>query len=98
KAVVISWLPPGHAALGVVARALDEELARAGYEPVERFALEGLKLGFCQGEFDCWVKNPGRCKIHDAEQKITAAIPGADAVVLLGPVQFGGFAHGLKRA
>jgi NAD(P)H-dependent FMN reductase len=98
KAVVVSFVPPDHAPLAAVAEVLDDELARAGYETVEHFALQGLKLGYCQGEFDCWVKTPGLCKIHDAEQQITRAVAGADAVVLLGPVQFGGFAHVQKRA
>ena len=57
-----------------------------------------LKLGFCQGEFDCWLWSPGRCKIHDSEQAILEAIPGSDALVLLGPVAFGGHCSALKRA
>src|SRR6187399_3182288 len=59
KAVVVSWVPPAHVPLAGLVDALDRELARAGYETVAHFALEGLKLGFCQGEFDCWVKTPG---------------------------------------
>jgi multimeric flavodoxin WrbA len=98
KAVVVSWVPPGHTHLAAVDRVLEHELARAGYETVTRFALAELKLGFCQGEFDCWLKTPGRCKIHDAEQAITRGIPRADALVLLGPVAFGGHAHVTKRA
>jgi multimeric flavodoxin WrbA len=98
KAVVVSWAPPGHVALGVIGELLDRELAGAGYEAIEHFAIEKLKLGFCQGEFDCWVKTPGRCKIHDAEQEIARAVARAEAVVLLGPVQFGGFAHAHKLA
>jgi multimeric flavodoxin WrbA len=98
KAVVISWVPPGHEQLGALDELLRRELRQAGYETMEHFAIEQLKLGFCQGEFDCWVKTPGCCKIHDAEQAITRAIPQADALVLLGPVTFGGYAHAPKRA
>jgi len=98
RAVVISWVPPAHAQLAAVDQLLERELAQAGYETVTHFALGELKLGFCQGEFDCWVKTPGRCKIHDAEQEITRAIPRADALVLLGPIAFGGHAHVTKRA
>lgn len=98
RAVVISWVPPGHTQLAALHQFVERELAQAGYETVTHFALDELKLGFCQGEFDCWVKTPGRCKIHDAEQQITRAIPQADALVLLGPVAFGGYAHLLKRA
>jgi multimeric flavodoxin WrbA len=98
KAVVISAVPEAHPSLSAIAQILDSELGRAGYDTVQRFEVTTLKLGYCQGEFDCWVRTPGRCKIHDAEQDITAAIPGADALILLGPVVFGGFSHAHKRA
>jgi multimeric flavodoxin WrbA len=98
KAVIISAVPEGHSSLTAIAQSLVSELGRAGYDTIQRFEVTTLKLGYCQGEFDCWVRTPGQCKIHDAEQEITAAIPGADALVLLGPVAFGGFSHALKRA
>jgi NAD(P)H-dependent FMN reductase len=98
KAVVIASVPAGHTPLVTVTELLDQELRASGYDSIERFVVEASKLGFCQGEFDCWVKTPGRCKIHDTEQAITAAIPGADALVLVGPTQFGGYNHALKRA
>jgi len=98
KAVVVSAVPQGSSSLSAIAETLDGELRRAGYETIRRFEVTTLKLGYCQGEFDCWVHTPGRCKIHDAEQDITAAIPDADALVLLGPVAFGGFSHAQKRA
>ena len=78
--------PLQHTALGKLARVLDEQLARAGYDEVEHFDVSEAKLGFCQGEFDCWVNRPGRCKIDDAQQPIVAAIPAAHALVYLGPV------------
>jgi multimeric flavodoxin WrbA len=98
KAVIISAVPQGHSSLSAIAQTLTSELGLMGYDTIERFEVTTLKLGFCQGEFDCWVRTPGRCKIHDAEQEITAAIPTADALVLLGPVVFGGFSHAHKRA
>ncbi len=98
RAVVISHVPVDHAPLTALSTALDAELAGAGYESVEYFETSTLKLGYCQGEFDCWLRTPGRCKIHDAEQAITAAIPRADAVVLLSALSFGGFSHVEKRA
>lgn len=98
RAVVIASLPPGHASLAEAAARLDRALREAGYDSIECFVVQSLKLGFCQGEFDCWLKTPGRCKIHDAEQAITAALPGADAVVVFGPTRFGGYDHALKRA
>ena len=94
KALVVSAVPKGHAAL----TSLDEQLALAGYDEIEHFDVMEVKLGFCQGEFDCWLKHPGRCKIDDGEQAIVAAIPSADGLVFLGPVTFGGWGYTLKRA
>lgn len=98
KAVLLSAVPPKHAELAKVALLLEQQLARAGYDEIEHFEVAEAKLGFCQGEFDCWLKHPGRCKIEDGEQAIVAAIPSADALVLLGPVVFGGWGYALKRA
>jgi multimeric flavodoxin WrbA len=98
KAIVVSAFPPQHAGLSTLAVVLDEQLAHAGYDQVEHFDVEGAKLGFCQGELDCWLRHPGRCKIDDGEQAIISAIPSADALVFLGPVVFGGWGHALKRA
>jgi len=98
KAIVLSAVPPEHTALGKLARVLDEQLARAGYAEIEHFDVSEAKLGFCQGEFDCWVNHPGRCKIEDAQQAIVAAIPAADLLVYLGPVVFGGWNYALKGA
>lgn len=57
-----------------------------------------MKLGYCQGEFDCWVKTPGVCRTHDAEQDIVQAIHDAANLVLLDEVTFGGHSYTLKRA
>lgn len=62
------------------------------------FDLTRAKLAFCQGEFDCWLKTPGVCRAKDLEQEIVAAVHGADALVFLGPVTFGGHGHALKLA
>ena len=73
KAVVISAVPAAHPSLSAIAQILDRELGRTGYDTVQRFEVTTLKLGYCQGEFDCWVKTPGRCRAHDAEP---ALVPG----------------------
>lgn len=94
-AVILSAASTDHASLFPV---LGAELARAGYRSLTTFDLRSTKLAFCQGEFDCWVKTPGRCRAHDAELEILEAVRDADAVVLLGPVTFGGHGYVLKRA
>lgn len=98
RCVVLSAAPPAHPSLSALAFLLRQELERAGYSELAWFDLSAYKLAFCQGEFDCWVKTPGRCRSEDAEQEIVAAIHDADALVLLGPVTFGGHGYTLKRA
>lgn len=77
---------------------LESELASVGYGIAKTFDLTVAPLAFCQGEFDCWVKTPGRCRSKDVENDIVAAVRNADTLVLLGPVTFGGHGYVLKRA
>jgi multimeric flavodoxin WrbA len=94
-AVVLSAAPPDS---GALLSTVQSGLARAGYEVVTTFDVSSTKLAFCQGEFDCWVKTPGVCRVHDAETAILQAVHDADALVLLGPVTFGGHGSVLKLA
>jgi ferredoxin-NADP reductase/multimeric flavodoxin WrbA len=70
----------------------------APHAQVRTFHLRGYSLGHCLGEFDCWVKSPGRCRIHDEGQEIERAVHDADLLVLLTPVRFGGHGAQLKKA
>jgi ferredoxin-NADP reductase/multimeric flavodoxin WrbA len=68
------------------------------FESVRTFHLAGFNIGHCLGEFDCFVKTPGRCRIHDEGQEIERAAHDADLLVLLTPLRFGGYAPHLKKA
>jgi multimeric flavodoxin WrbA len=98
KAILLSAVPAGHASMTELGSVVHVELARAGYGDVRAFDLASTKLAFCQGDFDCWVKTPGRCRTQDAETDIVGALHDADALVLLGPVTFGGHGYVQKRA
>ncbi|HET9955125.1 MAG TPA: NAD(P)H-dependent oxidoreductase [Polyangiaceae bacterium] len=98
KAVVLSVSPNDRPSALEAQGSLDGALERAGFDERRSFDVGAMTLGFCQGEFDCWLRTPGRCKILDAEQEILASIPAADALVLCGPAAFGGFSWSLKRA
>jgi hypothetical protein len=37
---------------------------------VRHFILRGQAVGHCQGDFDCWVRTPGRCRIKDEGQDV----------------------------
>lgn len=95
KAVIISTAR--EAPLSDLERMVEEQLSRLGYDDIHRFDVSGGRLAYCQGEFDCWLRTPGRCKVEDEQQAIVQAIPSADALVFLGPIAFGGFAWELKR-
>lgn len=98
RCVVLSAAPQADPSLSALAFTLRQELERAGYADPVWFDLSAHKLAYCQGEFDCWVVSPGRCRSEDVEQEIVAAIHDAEALVLLGPVTFGGHGYTQKRA
>jgi len=41
-----------------------ERRLAAQFETVRTFHLAGYDIGHCMGEFDCFVKTPGRCRIE----------------------------------
>lgn len=96
--VVLSTASAQLPGLQALAKVLDTELQRAGHSDVRRFELATTRLAYCQGEFDCWVKTPGLCRAHDAENDIVQAIHDASQLVLLDAVTFGGHSWTLKRA
>lgn len=98
RAVLLADIPPGHASLTRLGALVARELEVAGYDACDVFELSSTKLAFCQGEFDCWVKTPGRCGSKDAETAIVQAAHDADALVFLDAVTFGGHGHVLKTA
>ena len=74
------------------------ELAQKGETHFQTFELATTPLAYCQGEFDCWVKTPGVCRSHDAEQEIVRAVHDAERLVLIDAVTYGGHSYTLKRA
>ena len=97
KAVLLVGSPADHRELAVVESLALRALEASGHTTVT-FRLCDLKMAACLGDFDCWVKTPGRCRTHDAQQQIVAAIHDADVLVFLGPVTFGGYPSELKKA
>jgi multimeric flavodoxin WrbA len=86
---------PSLRALEGVVRA---QLLQWGETQIQTFELASMKLAYCQGEFDCWVKTPGVCRAHDAEQDIVRAIHDAERLVLIDAVTDGGHSYIVKRA
>ncbi len=97
-AVVLSAASPALPALEELSTQVDSALRAAGETDIRTFRLATTSLAYCQGEFDCWVKTPGLCRAHDAEQDIVRAVHDADRLILLDAVTFGGHSYTLKRA
>jgi multimeric flavodoxin WrbA len=98
--VILSSACPELPALQALAEVLKAELRHTGESDsdIRVIELATIKLGYCQGEFDCWLKTPGTCRTKDAEQEIVRAIHDADRVVFLDAVTFGGHSYTIKRA
>src|SRR3990167_8501305 len=84
---------PAHSLCAEVERQL-----AARFDVVRSFYLAGYDIGHCMGEFDCFVKTPDRCRIHDEGQEIERAEHDAELVVLVTPLHYGGYAAPLKKA
>lgn len=76
--------------------AVGHTLAALGVDVKVRHLREE-KLGYCQGEFDCWVKTPGVCRLADAGRGIAEAASSVDLLLLVGPSAFGGLGSELKN-
>ncbi len=76
---------------------LTDELTALGWR-VTSFQLRDMKIAYCAGCFECWVKTPGVCIIDDDGRKIAQAMVQSDLTVFLTPVTFGGYSSILKKA
>jgi len=97
QAVILNGADTDTPAVDALCAEVERQLA-AQHAAVRTFHLRDFALGHCLGEFDCWVKSPGRCRIHDEGQEIERAVHDADLLVLLTPVTFGGHGAQLKKA
>ena len=65
---------------------------------VEILTLRDMKIADCMGEFNCWLKTPGRCTTTDEGQKIPQLLYQSHTVVMVTPVTYGGHSYHLKKA
>lgn len=67
---------------------LMEKIESAGHE-AQVIVLRDLKIGPCNGCFNCWVKTPGTCSIHDDAEDVSRQYIAADHVILASPLIVG---------
>ncbi len=77
-------------------RLAEEELRGKGWEP-STVVLRERKLAPCVGCFDCWLATPGVCRQKDEGPDLSRLYQGADVILILTPVTFGGYSSTAKR-
>ena len=83
--------------LAELQKRLTEFFVSRGFTTVEK-TIHRDELAFCRGCFDCWVKTPGECIMHDGIAEINKACMSSDVVLYLCPVVFGQFSANIKFA
>ncbi len=73
-----------------------EGMKDAGAE-VELFYTRDLEIKPCTGEFNCWVKHPGKCYQQDDMQQLYPKLERADILVFATPVYVDGITGPLKN-
>jgi ferredoxin-NADP reductase len=97
RAVILNGADQSKDASDVIATDLEARYVAEGAE-VRHFILRDQVVGHCQGDFDCWIRTPGRCRIKDEGQQIERAVHDADLVAMTTPIVFGGYGPHLKKA
>jgi ferredoxin-NADP reductase/multimeric flavodoxin WrbA len=97
QAVILNGSDAPNDATDRAAAALEAKLFEEGLS-ARHYYLRDLSIGHCLGDFDCWVRTPGRCRIKDAGQDIERAVHDAAIVAFASPVSFGGYGPQLKKA
>ncbi len=66
-----------------------ENALETGGHHVALINLRELKLRFCVGCFNCWVKTPGECAVRDASLDIDRAVINSDFFLCAAPLKMG---------
>jgi len=64
---------------------------------VELFHTRKMKINPCQGEFNCWLKTPGKCFQKDDMQMLLPKLAEADVLVLATPLYVDGVTGPMKN-
>ncbi len=73
-----------------------EGMREAGAD-VELFYMRKLKINPCTGEFNCWLKSPGKCYQDDDMNMLYPKLREADIWVLATPVYVDGVCGSMKN-
>jgi multimeric flavodoxin WrbA len=73
------------------------EGAREAGAEVEVFCTKTLNINPCQGEFNCWLKTPGRCFQEDDMQMLHPKLREAEVWVFASPLYVWGMSGPMKN-
>jgi len=73
-----------------------EGMKEAGSQ-VELFYTRKLNVNPCTGEFNCWLKTPGKCYQNDDMNILYPKIDSADVIVFATPVYVDGVTGPMKN-
>jgi multimeric flavodoxin WrbA len=63
-------------------------LARAGHG-VTVFTIPDMRISYCTGCWDCWIKTPGVCALRDDTEKIYPVINRSELLIFASPLVMG---------
>jgi multimeric flavodoxin WrbA len=83
-------------------RSFEEKLERVCDKSNEKvkyecFTLRKMKINYCCGCWNCWVKTPGECVFKDDMTEILRSIIHSDMTVFISPVVMGFISAQLKK-
>jgi multimeric flavodoxin WrbA len=88
KLVILNGIPDD-ANYFEIEKSIESDINNLTSHNVDYFKLRDLKISFCTGCWDCWVKTPGECAIRDDQTKILEAFVHADHVLFVSPIIVG---------
>ena len=97
KALILDGTNAGDETGRRISTILQAELRAQAWE-IEHLALKDMRFGHCAGDFFCWIRTPGVCKMNEAARMVARAAARCDLLVFLTPVTFGGYSAALKGA
>ena len=56
------------------------------------------QMATCKGFYDCWLKEPGVCALHDGVQNLGTEIAKYDTFIIVSKSLYGGFGREIKNA
>ena len=66
--------------------------------PNATFYCASLKMAPCRGYYDCWLRTPGTCALHDGFEGLGQQMGKCDELIIVTKNLYGGFGREIKNA